>query len=47
MLDTEIRGGICHLALCHAKANNRYVESYNLYKGSSYLTYLDNEICMG
>ena len=36
-----IRGGICHAIYRHAKANNKYMKSYDKNIESSYLTYLD------
>ena len=36
-----MRGGICHIALSHSKANNKYMECYDSSKESKYITYLD------
>ena len=36
-----IRGGICHAIHTYAKANNKYMKSYDKDIESSYLMYLD------
>ena len=41
MVEKGIRGGICHSIHRHTKANNKYMESYDEYKESSYIQYLD------
>ena len=41
MVEKEIRGGICHSIQRYAKANNKYIKSYNKNEESSYIQYLD------
>ena len=41
MVEKETRGGICQAIHRHAKANNKYMNSYNKDVISSYLMYLD------
>ena len=41
MVEEGIRGGICHSIQRYAKANNKYMKSYNNNKESSYIQYLD------
>ena len=41
MVEKGIRGGICHSIQRCAKANNRYMKSYNNNEESSYIQYLD------
>ena len=41
MVENGIRGGICHTIHKYAEAKNKYMESYNKNKDSSYLMYLD------
>ena len=41
MVEEGIRGGICHAIHRHAKANNKYMKSYDKNKESSYIQYLD------
>ena len=41
MVEEGIRGGICHSIHRYAKANNKYMESYNENKESSNIQYLD------
>ena len=41
MVEKEIRGGMCKAIHRYAKANNRYMESYDKNIESSYLMYLD------
>ena len=36
-----IRGGICHAVHRYAKANNKYMKSYDKKKESSFVEYLD------
>ena len=36
-----MRGGISYIAKRHSKANNKYMKSYDEYKVSQYITYLD------
>ena len=37
MLEKDIRGGICHSIYWYAKANNKYMKTYDKNKESSYL----------
>ena len=41
MTERGIRGGICQATHRHAKANNKYMKSYNKNIESSYMEYLD------
>ena len=41
MVEEGIRGGICHSKDRYAKANNKYIKSYNNNEESSYIQYLD------
>ena len=41
MVEKGIRGGICHSTQRYAKANNKYMKSYNKDEESSYIQYLD------
>ena len=41
MVEEGIRGGICHSIQRYAKANNKYMKSYNKDEESSYIQYLD------
>ena len=41
MVEEGIRGGICHSIQRYAKANNKYIKSYNNNEESSYIQYLD------
>ena len=41
MVEEGIRGGICHSIHRYAKANNKYMKSYNNNEDSSYIQYLD------
>ena len=41
MVEEGIRGGICHSIHQYAKANNKYMKSYNNNEESSYIQYLD------
>ena len=38
-----MRGGISYIANRYAKANNKYMKSYNKKKPSKYIMYLDRE----
>ena len=40
-VEEGIRGGMCNTTYRYAKANNRYMESYDKNAESSYLEYLD------
>ena len=39
--ERNIRGGICHIARRHAKANHKYLPNYNDKEDSRYIMYLD------
>ena len=41
MVEEGIRGGIYHSIHKYAKANNKYMNSYDKYEESSYIQYLD------
>ena len=41
MVEEGTRGGICHSIQRYAKANNKYMKSYNNNEESSYIQYLD------
>ena len=41
MVETGIRGGICHSIYRHAKANSKYLKDYDKNKESSYIHYWD------
>ena len=41
LVEEGIRGGICHSIQRYAKANNKYMKSYNNNEESSYIQYLD------
>ena len=41
MVEEGIRGGICHSIHRYAKADNKYMKSYNNNEESSYIQYLD------
>ena len=41
MIEAGIRGGMCLTVHRHAKANNKYMKSYDKSIESSYLMYLD------
>ena len=41
MIEKGIRGGICHAIHRYARANDKYMKSYNKNIESSYLEYLD------
>ena len=41
MVEEGIRGGICHSIHRHAKANNKYMKSYDKNEESLYIQYLD------
>ena len=41
MVEKAIRGGICHSIYQYAKANNKYMKSYDKNKYSPYLHYWD------
>ena len=41
MVEEGIRGVVCHSIHRYAKANNKYMKSYNNHEESSYIQYLD------
>ena len=41
MVEKGIRGGICHAAYQHVKANNKYMKDHDLNIESLYLLYWD------
>ena len=41
MVETGVRGGICHVILRYAKANNKYMKDYNKNEEESFLQYSD------
>ena len=47
MVEKGIRGGICHSIHRYAKANNKYMQTYNNNKESSYIQYLDTNNLYG
>ena len=47
MVEKGIRGGICHSIQRYAKANNKYMKSYNNNEESSYIQYLDTNNLYG
>ena len=47
-IEKGMRGGISYIAKRHSKTNNKYMESYDDYKESIYISYLDaNNIYVG
>ena len=40
-VEKGIRDGICHAIHRYAKANNKYMKNYVIFKESSYIRYLD------
>ena len=47
MVEKGIRGGICHSIQRYAKANNKYMKTYNNNEESSYIQYLDTNNLYG
>ena len=41
MIEKGIRGGITHISKRYAKANNKYMKTYNPDKETSFIQYLD------
>ena len=40
-MEKGIRGGISYIAKRHSKANNKYIQSYDVNEPSKFITYLD------
>ena len=40
-IEKGLRGRICYIAKRYAKANNKYMNDYNLKKWSPFISYLD------
>ena len=40
-IEKGMRGGISYIAERHSKANNKYMQSYNVNEPSRFITYLD------
>ena len=47
MVENGIRGGICQVAHRYAKANNKYMKSYDNSIDSSYLAFLETNNLYG
>ena len=41
MIESGIRGGVCHVIRSYVEANNKYMNNYDENKESSSLSYLD------
>ena len=41
LIEKGLRGGVSYIAKRYAKANNKYIENYDLKKPSTFITYLD------
>ena len=41
MIESGMRGGVCHVVHSHAEANNKFMANYDENKESSFLPYLD------
>ena len=41
ILESGMRGGVCHVMQSYAEANNKYLDNYDENKESSFLSYLD------
>ena len=41
MIESGMRGGVCHVIHSYAEANNRYIDNYDDNKETSFLSYLD------
>ena len=40
-MEKGIRGGISYIAKRHSKANNKYIQLYDVNEPSKFITYLD------
>ena len=47
MVEKGIRGGICHSIYRHAKANYKYMKTYDKNNESSYIIYVDGNNLYG
>ena len=47
VLEKGLRGGISYIAKRYAKANNKYMNDYDLKKPSTFITYLDENNLYG
>ena len=41
MIESGIRGGVCHVIRSYVESNNKYMNNYDENKESSFLSYLD------
>ena len=41
MIESGMRGGVCHVIRSYAETNNKYMNNYDENKESSFLSYLD------
>ena len=41
MIESRMRGSVCHVIHSYAEANNKYMNNYDENKESSFLSYLD------
>ena len=41
MIESRMRGGVCHLIHSYAEANNKYMDNYDENKESLFLSNLD------
>ena len=41
MVESGMRGGVCHVMHSYVEANNKYMNNYDENKESSFLSYLD------
>ena len=46
-VEKGIRGGISYIAKRHSKANNKYMQSYNINEPSKFIMYLDATFIFG
>ena len=45
-IEKGTRGGVSYIAKRYAKANNKYMNDYDLEKSSTFITYLNKNNCM-